>query len=55
MKYQNFLSRRKYALVCKTQSSVFDLNSDLWVSRNMKCLGTDWSLYLNMESGHWPC
>ena len=36
MKYQNFLSRRKYALVCKTQSSVFDPNSDLWVPRNMK-------------------
>ena len=41
MKYQNFLSRRKYALVCKTQSSVFDPNSDLWVPRNMKCLGMD--------------
>lgn len=41
MKYQNFLSRRKYALVCKTQSSVFDQNSDLWVPCNMKCLGLD--------------
>ena len=41
MKYQNFLSRRKYALVCKTQSSVFDPNSDLWVPRNIKCLGLD--------------
>ena len=41
MKYQNFLSRKKYALVCKTQSSVFDPNSDLWVPYNMKCLGTD--------------
>ena len=41
MKYQNFLSRRKYALVCKTQSSVFYPNSDLWVPRNMKCLGMD--------------
>ena len=41
MKYQNFLSRRKYALVCKTQSSVFDPNSELWVPRNMKCLGLD--------------
>ena len=41
MKYQNFLSRRKYALVYKTQSSVFDPNSDLWVPRNMKFLGTD--------------
>ena len=41
MKYQNFLSRRKYALVCKTQSSVFDPNSELWVPCNMKCLGLD--------------
>ena len=41
MKYQNFLSRRKYALVCKTQSSVFDPNSGLWVPCNMKCLGLD--------------
>ena len=41
MKFQNFLSRRKYALVCKTQSSVFDPNSDLWVPRNMRCLGLD--------------
>ena len=41
MKYQNFLSRRKYALVCKTQSSVFDPNSELWVPRNMECLGLD--------------
>ena len=41
MKYQNFLSRRKYALVCKTQSSVFDPSSELWVPRNMKCLGLD--------------
>ena len=41
MKYKNLLSKRKYALVCTTQSSVFDPNSDLWVPRNMKCLGTD--------------
>lgn len=41
MKYQNVLSRRKYALVCKTQSSVFDPNSELWVPHNMKCLGLD--------------
>ena len=41
MKYQNVFSRRKYALVCKTQSSVFDPNSELWVPHNMKCLGLD--------------
>lgn len=41
MMYPNFLSGRKYALVCKTQTSVFDPNSDLWVPRNMECLGLD--------------
>lgn len=41
MRYQNFLSRRKFALLCKTQSSVFDRNSDLSVPRKMKCFGTD--------------
>ena len=42
MKYHNFLSRRKYALVCRTQSSVSDLNSHLWVPCNKKkCIGLD--------------
>ena len=41
MKYHNFLSRRKYAFVCKTQSLVFDPNSDLLVPCNMQCLGMD--------------
>ena len=41
LKYQNFLSRRKYNLLCKTQSSAFDADGEVWVPRNMKCLGID--------------
>lgn len=41
IKYQNFLSRRKYNLACKTQSSVFDPDADVWLPRNVKCLEVD--------------
>ena len=41
MKYQTFFSRRKYALVCKIQSLVFEPNSEIWLPRNVKCLGLD--------------
>ena len=40
-KYENFLSQRKFNLMCKTQSSVFDPNAEVWLPRNMKCLGVD--------------
>ena len=30
IKYQTFLSRRKYMFVCKTQNSVFDPDKELW-------------------------
>ncbi|XP_068690926.1 uncharacterized protein [Montipora foliosa] len=40
-KYQNFLSRRKFNLVCKTQSSYFNAESEVWVPRNVKCVGLD--------------
>ena len=40
-KYQNFLSRRKFNLLCKTQSSAFDADQEVWVPRNMKVLGKD--------------
>jgi hypothetical protein len=40
-KYQNFLSLRKFNLMCKTQSSVFDPDAEVWLPRNMKCLGVD--------------
>ena len=40
-KYQNFLSRRKFKLVCKTQTSYFNAESEVWVPRNIKCVGID--------------
>ena len=40
-KYQNFLSRRKFKLVCKTQTSYFNAESEVWVPRNIKCVGVD--------------
>ena len=39
MKYQNCLSRRKFNLVCKTQSSFFNGENEVWIPRNVKCLG----------------
>ena len=41
IKYQNFLSRRKFALVCKTQSSYFDPDKEVWLPRNICCLEVD--------------
>ena len=41
LKYQSFLSRRKYNLVCKTQNSFFSADKEVWLPRNMKCLGVD--------------
>lgn len=40
-KYQNVLSRRKFVLVCKTQTSYFNAESEVWVPRNVKCAGID--------------
>ena len=37
LKYQSFLSRRKYNLICKTQSSFFNTEKDVWLPRNIKC------------------
>ncbi len=50
LKYKNFLSRRKFNLICKTQSSVFDTDRDVWVPRNVKCLGVDVQLSLSRIS-----
>lgn len=47
LKYTNFLSRRKYNVLCKTQSSVFYPNKNVWVPRNVKCLGIDIQLSLS--------
>jgi hypothetical protein len=44
MKYQNYLSRRKFQLVCKTQSSVFNAEEEVWLPRNIKCMETEISL-----------
>lgn len=41
LKYRNFLSRRSYQLICKTQSSFYDNEKEVWLPRNMKCLGID--------------
>ena len=30
-KYKNFLSRRKFDLICKTQSTAFDTDQEVWV------------------------
>ena len=44
LKYQSFLSRRKYNLVCKTQNSFFNAEKEVWLPRNINCLGVDLSL-----------
>ena len=44
MKYKNFLSRRKFKLICKTQSSVFNAVKEIWLPRNIRCLDSDISL-----------
>jgi hypothetical protein len=44
LKYKNFLSRRKFKLICKTQSSVFNAEKEIWVPRNIKCLDSDITL-----------
>lgn len=49
-KYQNILSRRKFTMLCKTQSSVFDADNEVWVPRNVKCLGVDIQLFRNRIS-----
>ena len=36
MRYHNHLSRRKFDLVCKTQSSVFDPKQETWLPRCIK-------------------
>lgn len=41
LKYQSFLSQRKYNLVCKTQSSFFNAEKEVWLPPNIKLLGVD--------------
>ena len=44
LKYQNYLSQRKFKLICKTQSSVNDVDKQVWLPRNVKCLDVDIAL-----------
>lgn len=44
MKYQAFTSRRKFKLICKTQSSVFNAEKDMQLPRNFECAGANISL-----------
>ena len=44
VKYRTFLSRRKFQLVCKTQSSVFNAEKEIWMPRNISCQGFQVSL-----------
>ena len=44
MKFQNYLSRRKFNLVCKMQSSVYDAEQEVWLPRNIKCLDAEIAL-----------
>lgn len=40
-KYKNFLSQRKFNLVCKTQSSYYILEPKVWVPRDFMSVGLD--------------
>ena len=44
IKYQNYLSSRKFKLVFKTQSSVYNAEQEVWHPRNLKCINTHISL-----------
>lgn len=44
IKYQNYLLRREFKLVCKTQSSVYDAEQEVWLPRNLKCMDTNIAL-----------
>ena len=41
LKYHSYLSRGKYNLVCKTQSSFFNAEKEVWLPCNINCLGVD--------------
>ena len=44
MKFQNYLSRHKFNLVCRMQSSVYDAEQEVWLPRNIKCLDAEIAL-----------
>ena len=41
IKYNNYMSCRKYKFQCRTFSSLFDANSETWIPRNHKVDGID--------------
>ena len=44
MTFQNYLSRHKFNLVCKMQSSVYDAEQEVWLPRNIKCMDAEIAL-----------
>lgn len=50
LKYNHFLSRRNFSMLCRTQNSVFDADKELWVPRNIKCAGVDMRVPINSVS-----
>ena len=44
VKFQNYLSRRKFNLVCKMQSSVHNAEQKVWHPRNIKCMDAEIAL-----------
>ena len=50
-KHQNHLSRRKFVLVCRTQSSYFNAASETWLPRNVNCMGIDLRLPKSVDIG----
>ena len=63
VKFQNYLSRRKFNLVCKMQSSVYDAEQEVWLPRNIKCMdaeialpnGSDLKVDHFVKSHYWSC
>ena len=44
IKYQNYLSKCKFKLVCTAQSSVYDAEQEVWLPTNLKCMDTNIAL-----------
>ena len=44
IKYQNYLSRRKFKLMCRTQRPVYEAEQEVWLLRNLKCMDTNIAL-----------
>ena len=44
VKFQNYLSRRKFNLVCNMQSSLYDAEQEVLLPRNIKCMDAEIAL-----------